>query len=194
MFLRFTAALATFFLTCGLAGLVLAQDCEVGLFRGAGAGSNVVITLPLENFEFYVLIRTENLVKAASYSLEIQNYGGVEAYISQIFPGPEGNGINIRTPNGENVGLGECAIGFGGIPVVVARYVAFLLPVETSAKGPDPLSVITIGANPDENPDQVVYLDCNNQLHTCTGGEPLFVRVGNIATETRTFGQIKALY
>ena len=191
------AILLFLFVSC-LALPASSQDCEANLFGDPGGSySSVVVPGPFEVFEFYVVIHTENLVKAASYRLQFESWGSDILVLSSTY-GPEGNGISIQTVNGENVGLGECALGFGGLPVVVATYRAILVPSGTAengaAKSPQPVAGARIFGNPDENPDLVVYGDCNNQLHTCTTGRMLLVYDGRVATETRTFGQIKALY
>ena len=118
----------------------------------------------------FVVLKVEGLANAVSYDLVVPELND-QIFLAGASYGPTGGGFNIASPNGSNVALGECAIGFGGLSILVAQY-TFVMPFETT-------SARTIGVAP--NPD------------ACTISFPLFLEAP-IGTEATSFGQIKALY
>lgn len=165
-----------------VAGPVAAQTCTVGVYADATGSSNLIQPVEGVPYDFYVVLFTEDLANAVSYKL-VAPAGLI--VIGQAY-GPAGSGINIPTPNGDNVGLGECAVGFGGLPVVVTRYTA--LPLAGDAPG----SISVIG-NADEDAQFPVYSSCQGVLNTCESGASLTVE-GPVATDSTSFGAVKHLY
>jgi hypothetical protein len=136
----------------------------------------------------YVVLFKESLVNAVSFRLVVPGLG-VDIFSNTLdYPtlwGPSGDGLNVPGV-GNNVGLGECAVGFAGAPVLVADY-TFFLPNYA------PPRMISVIANPDENPDFPVVSDCAGNLSTCEGTQSLLVE-GPVATESKSFGSLKSLY
>ena len=185
-------------LLCALHSPAVGQDCTIGVYAEPTAEGNMAfVSGPYDPFEVYVIIRAEDLVKAASYRLVLQPaYDGSLGVVTLFSTyGPDGRGIGIPTAGGENVGLGECAIGFGGANVLVAKHTVMLTVSNTvAAKSPTTLAWLKAGPNPDQDPTSAVYAGCTNVIQPCAEGHLLDIRQLRIATESRTFGQIKALY
>jgi hypothetical protein len=173
----------------------VAQDCLVGVYGDADA-RYTWFSIPefLTPFSFYVVMRIEGRVNAVAYRLEIpdlfdpQTNPLGEMFLMNSYFGPQEDGIDIATPGGSNVGLGECAVGFGDLPVVVARY-EVIVSDHYWPSGP-----IRIHPNVDENPDAIAYSDCRGNVLPCASGGPLYVEVPDLATESSSWGAVKSLY
>lgn len=165
-----------------IAGPVAAQTCTVGVYADANGSSTLVQPVADTTYDFYVVLFTEDLANAVSYQL-VAPAGTL--ILGSAF-GPTGAGLNIGTANGENVGLGECAVGFNGLPIVVTRYTALAL----AGQAPGTISVT---GNADENGQFPVYSTCQGVLNVCETGASLTVE-GPVATESTSFGAVKNLY
>ena len=175
-------ALALVAMVAGPAG----AQCTLGVYADAAGTSSVVQPVEGENFDVYVVLFVESLVDAVSYELVAPGLGTDFVALSTVY-GPEGGGINISTPNGENVGLGECAVGYNGNPVLVTKYTFF--PINLSASG----SQISVTGNADENDLVPVYSNCTGAVLDCAAGPELIVD-SVVATESASFGAVKSLY
>jgi hypothetical protein len=162
------------------------SDCHLGVYADAGATVSILTPTQGTPFQVYVVMILEGLVNAVAFDLLVPELNS-QIFITESSWGPAGNGINIETANGSNIGLGECAVGFGGIPIVVATY-TMLMPFET-------LSARTIGIGPnlDSDPEAPFFAVCTGQLYACTIATPLIL-TAPVETESKSFGQIKALY
>lgn len=168
------------------AGVVLAQTCTVAAYADAAGTSQVIAPTQGVPFDVYVVLFTEDRANAVSYRLDVPGLNS-EIFIMNSTWGPEGDGLNFQTANGANVGLGECAIGFGGYPILVATY-TMLIPLETQND-----REITVLGNADENINFPVYNTCDAVLKTCDSGPALYVDQP-VANESASFGAVKSLY
>lgn len=167
------------------AGSVGAQTCSIGVYADADGTVNVYQPRTGESFHVYVVLFVENVVNAVSYDLAVPGLND-EIFIQNLAFGPQGEGFSITTANGENVGLGECAVGYNGLPIVVADY-TMLMPVAS------PERTLSILPNPDESSELPVINDCGNVLSTCEIGPSLIVETP-VATQATSFGAVKSLY
>lgn len=167
------------------AGSVAAQTtCSVGAYANEEASSSVVTPAANSNFDVYVVLFAENLANAVSYRLVAEGLGTDYIQVGAAY-GPSGTGINIVF-NGENVGLGECAIGYNGFPILVTKYTFFQLDVAAPST-----SISITGGN--ENPDFPVFSTCTSDLITCDSGPSLTVD-NAVSTENDSFGAVKSLF
>lgn len=166
------------------AGPVAAQTCSVGVFADAGATSSSVQPVEGQDFDVYVILFAESLADAVSYSLVTPGLN-VDFFQSGAEFGPTGDGINI--PNaGENVGLGECAVGFNGNPIVVAKYTFFVFSPTAGGS-----SISVSGGN--EDPARPVFSNCSGGLIPCDIGASVTVEQP-VAVESKSFGAVKSLF
>ena len=167
------------------AGSVAAQsDCTLGVYANEEASSSVVTPSVNSSFDVYVVLFAENLANAVSYRLLAEGLGTDYIQVGAEY-GPSASGINIPF-NGENVGLGECAIGYNGFPIVVTKYSFFQLnPAALTT------SIGVTGGN--ENPDFPVFSTCSSDLITCVSGPSLTVD-NAVSTESESFGAVKSLF
>lgn len=170
------------------AGTAAAQQCSIGAY--ADRDGTVPLFQPTEvvPFEVYVVLFTEDTVNAAAYNISFPDEGNSLFLQGQPLWGPGGGGINIVTPGGNNVGLGECAIGFTGLPVVIACY-----NVLVTASNPG--GTVDILPNPDVDGDNTrpQYSTCQGILKPCEVGPSLLLEPP-IATQSESFGAVKSLY
>jgi hypothetical protein len=177
-------------LTTTILGLSVAEvadaTCTVGVYSNAAGSSYVISPADQEAFHVYVVVFDEAALNAVSYGLDVPGLGS-EIFLFESSWGPTGNGINILTSNGNNVGLGDCVPGFYGVPILVADY-TFVFPAYVIP------TMIRVVANPDSDPDLPVVSDCSGELSTCEVGPSLFITTPPFPTESRSFGAVKALY
>jgi hypothetical protein len=168
------------------AGSAMAQ-CVIGVYADAAGTVSAIDVFQFQEFDVYVVIHNEASVEGASYALETPPGTAVQQipHGSGIY-GPNGNGLSIVSPGGENVGFQSCAIGFGGQPVLVARYVSRAFGLQ--AVGGE----YRVLANPDEGASPV-HATCNGFLLDCPNLQSLLI-TGVIATESKSFGAVKSLY
>lgn len=165
----------------------LAQTCVIGVYADDAGTTHVFQPTQNEEFNVYVVIFVEDLVSAASYGIDIPGLY-TEVFLMDTTFGPTGDGLNFFSTNGYyQVGLGECTIGFTGLPVLVATY-TLLMPFETTAE-----RTITVGPNMDANPLAPEYSTCQGVIKSCDVGPGLLVE-GVVANDSESWGAVKALY
>lgn len=168
------------------AGSAFAQQCVVGVYADTSGTVGFFEPTQGQVFNVYVVLNTEDVLNAVAYSIDIPGLNS-DVFVGGLIQwGPNGLGLNIVTSGGENVGLGECAVGFGGNPVVVATY-PLLFPFH-----PQVQRTITVGANPDSGA-LPQYSTCNGELKDCSVGPGLLLDFV-VSSETRSFGAVKSLY
>jgi hypothetical protein len=183
--LKRTMAVAIAMLFVMAAGSAAAQ-CTIGVYSDAAGTSNVATGMRNgDPFHVYVVVFDEAALNAVSYGLVVPGLNQ-DIYLMNSAWGPTGDGINIMTSNGSNVGLGECAPGFYGSPILVADY-TLLYPDYALPR------TVSVVANPDSDPNLPVVSDCTGVLHTCDFGPTCMVD-GPIPAESHSFGEVKALY
>lgn len=182
-----------------VAGAAFAQPaCSVGVYADpAGTGG---LFQPTENqfFDVYVVALTEDVINAVAYQISfpdlfdpVGNLSGT-FFVTGAMYGPVGNGLevppNLPGDTNETIGLGECAVGIGGAPIVVAKYSCIVT-------GTNPGGQICLGQH------ETLYTElgkaqvnnCSGILRACDLGPCLTVEPP-IATESVSFGAVKALY
>lgn len=165
------------------AGSSMAQPpCVLGAYTDAAGTQSAHVPVLNSFFDVFVVMHIEFAVAGMAYSMTWPNHV-IPIVVSY---GPHSHGLNVPTEGGNNVGLGECALGFNNTPIVVAHYQGFTV----SPHGP---SEITLGPNTDENPTSPVYADCADHLLVCDGVQNLQL-AGVIGTEESSFGAVKSLY
>jgi hypothetical protein len=178
------------------AGSVFAQSemCYMGVYADDSGTVSQFKPTEVQQFHIYVVMRLEDVVNAVAYG--ITNPDPANFFIIGAVWGPSGNGVNVPNdpldPFGtSNVGLGECAVGFGGQAVLVADYTAL---VTADYNGGDVCVVPNPNRyDPDSDPTKPQYNTCQDIFKSCDIGPCLYVE-GPIATESMSFGAVKALY
>jgi hypothetical protein len=167
------------------AGSVVAQTpCSVGVYADRDGLSSVVTPAALSNFDVYVVLFAESLANAASYQVVAEGLGTDFIQVGAVF-GPTGDGLSIIL-DGYNVALGECAIGYNGAPILVAKYTFLQLDVAAPST-----SISITGGR--EDPDFPVFSTCSGVLITCESGPSLTVD-NAVSTENDSFGAVKNLF
>jgi hypothetical protein len=167
------------------AGSAMAQ-CVIGIYADAAGTVSTIDPILFEEFNVYVVIRNEASVEGASYGLTSPPGTQVIPHGSGVY-GPNGNGFNLVSPGGENVGFQNCAIGFGGNPVLVAQYVSRIVDADVAVGGRYQMI-----ANLDEG-TLPVHATCNGFLINCGNIMDLGI-TSVIATVSKSFGAVKSLY
>lgn len=166
------------------AGSSMAQPpCVVGAYTDAAGTVSAHVPVLNSFFDVFVVMHVEFAVTGVAYSMTWP------AHVLPIVVGYGFNdtkGLNVPSSGGNNVGLGECALGFNNTPIRVAHYQGFTIALA----GP---SEITLGPNTDEDPASPVYADCADHLLVCGGVADLQL-AGVIGTEESSFGAVKSLY
>lgn len=172
-----------------------AQDCFIGVYGDAeGTQPSLFMAEFLTPYSFYVVMHLEGIVNAVAYQLEIpdlydpQDNPSGELFLVNSFYGPQESGINVVTPGGSNIGLGECAVGFGGLPVAVARYEIMVSPLFW------PSGPVQLHPNVDADPTAVAYSDCNGNVLPCPGTGSLWIYPPDLAAESESWSAVKSLY
>ena len=166
------------------AGSAMAQ-CVIGVYADAAGTQPIIEPILFAEFDVHVVLLNEASVEGASYQFVTPPHTLTDPNLASY--GPDGNGLNIQTPGGSNVGFAECAIGFGGNAVLVATYKTRVIDV--AAVG----GFYEVVANVDENPSFPVHATCNGFILECENTQPLEI-TGVIATEAASFGAVKSLY
>jgi hypothetical protein len=163
------------------AGSALAQQCTVGVYADAAGSDNFFTPIQGQSFNMYVVLHVEDLVDGVGpYDLDIPGLN-VELFQFGQGYGPSSSGISINDPGGGyNVGLGECAIGFGGLPVLVETRTLFF-PFH-----PQGQRTISIVGDPD-------YSTCPGVVKNCDVGPGLFLD-SVVGTTAESWGAVKSLY
>lgn len=167
------------------AGSAMAQ-CVIGVYGDAAGTITGIEPFQFQEFSVYVVLRNEASVSGASYLFESPANSSVQPVFNGVW-GPDGQGLNIMSPGGSNIGFAECAIGFGGNPVLVAEYKS--IAFDLGAVG----ARYRLLPNVDENPLYPVHATCNGFILECPNTQDLEI-VNVIATESKSFGAVKSLY
>lgn len=167
-------------------GSAMAQTYPVqgtlGVYADALGTQTTFQPTQLDSFHVYVVLFTEDVVNAVGYMITFPpGYVLVRASY-----GPDGNGLNIDVDGGSNVGLGTCAVGFGGLPIVAAQY-TLIYP------GPDPSPPVDITVQPLPREGSLLYSTCQSVLKAPDLGPSLHLEAP-IATEAQSWGAVKSLY
>lgn len=170
------------------AGTALAQNCVVGVYADS-TGTRSFVTPPYNTpsspsdpFSIYTILFTEDFANAVAWSLNIQGLG---TDIFQTGSFAYGNFLDTQ-PEGYRLGLGECVLGFNHTPIKLMRHDL----VAMMGTGP---RTCTTGPNTLENPTSPIYSTCQSVLIPCDTGT-LTINLSPIATESESWGQVKALY
>lgn len=184
---RFLLATAVVLAFAG--GRVSAQAdplCDIGVFADADGTLSTFQPAQGDAFDVYVVMFAESLVNAVALQLVVPGLGTDVLQLAVTY-GPNGAGLNIPTNGGYNIGLGECAVGFFGSPLAVAKF-TFLFPFESFGA-----RTVDVAPNPDENPEAPAFSDCQGRVYTCNVASGLFLE-GPVSDDDRSFGGVKALY
>jgi hypothetical protein len=166
--------------------------CSVGVYTepdGTGHFIPAYVYEPTQ-FNLYVVAFAEDAMSAVAYGFHNPDPSNI-LVIDESF-GPNGNGINIRDEPGlgaNNVGLGECAVGVGGQPILVATYTMLMLPSY-------PYGEFCVTPNPyrtETDPTKCQYSSCQDELEPCDIGPCVYMDLVDPA-ESSSFGAVKALY
>jgi hypothetical protein len=165
----------------------LAQDCTIAAWGDPGGTYNWISPSPFpgETFSVYVVLFAENTVAAAAYSITLPGLGNTLFLVSR-HSGPGGNGLVIDEPTGTNVALGECVVGFGGLPVLVDEYVLLNFPEFTGG-------LVPVGPNLNQGPTPL-YVTCNDLIQECEVGPTAVITHPPFPNEARSFGAVKSLF
>ena len=159
-----------------------AQNCNIAAYGDAGGTQSIAQPIEGQTFSVFVVMFTEDTAAAAAYQIDIPGLG-VEVFPFARYSGPNGNGLAIDEPEGTSVALAECAIGFGGLPVLVDEYVFQVLP--TYAGG-----VVNVSEHLNQG---LSYVTCNDLIRPCDVGPALLIEP-IIPTDATSFSSIKSLY
>ena len=162
------------------------SDCQIGVYADLAGTISTLEPTQGEIFTVHVIMRLEGLVNAVAYQLFVPQLGEQIFLVEESF-GVPGKGINISTPGGYNIGLGECAVGFGGLPISVARH-SFVMPFESiNAR------TISLGPNVDAYPTAPLFNTCTDDLLPCTITDSLLL-AAPVDNEASSFGAVKSMY
>lgn len=182
-----------------VAGTALAQTpaCSIGVYADPAGTVGLFQPTEVQAFDVYVVAFTEDVINAAAYSISFPdmfsslNPGG-SFFVSGTAYGPSGSGLSVPPTlpedTNETVGLGECAVGFGGLPIVVAKYTCIVT-------GNNPGGQISLGQHDTLYTElgKAQVNNCTEILKACDIGPSLTVEPP-IATDSVSFGAVKALY
>jgi hypothetical protein len=167
------------------AGSAMAQ-CVIGVYADAAGTESGIEPVLFSTFDVYVVLRNEASVEGASFLLQ-SPAGVLNINPGSGLYGPDEQSFNLVSPGGENIGFTDCAIGFGGLPVQVARYSTTVF--DLGAIG----GLFEVLANVDEDLLFPIHATCNGFLIQCPNTQALEI-TGIIATESKSFGAVKSLY
>lgn len=167
------------------AGSAMAQ-CVIGVYADAAGTQSAIEPTQFQEYSVFVVLRNEASVEGASFLFESPANASVQPVYNGLW-GPDGLGLNIVSPGGNNIGFSTCAIGFGGNPVLVAEYKSRVF--DAGAVG----ALYRVLPNIDENPLYPVHATCNGFILECENTQDLEI-TGVIATESKSMGAVKSLY
>lgn len=189
--LKKTLTLALAIVIAMAAGSASAQ-CVIGVYTNADGTGGYIQPTEFQPFNVHVVMFTEDLVNGVAYSLVAPGLNTTLFFQSAAY-GPAGTGIGLIAPgtggaaDGDlSVGLGICAVGFSGFPVLVTTY-------EFVATNLFPGGLMTIQPNADENPAFPVYSDCQGVVKECGGIVGMTVDQV-IGTQSTSMGAVKSLF
>lgn len=172
----------------------VAAQCTLAVYGDVAGSESLVSPVVGEPFDVYVVLFTEGLVNGVGYTLVLENFDGF--FFTDSSFGPDGGGLNFpNDPNnaftsGAQVGLGLCAVGFGGLPIEVARYT---LLATTPASLQSFISLTGNERSSDLDPTVPVYSDCQGVLRSCDVGPQLVIEPP-VSDAAESFGAIKSLF
>jgi hypothetical protein len=183
-----------------VASTALAQipACSIGVYADPAGTVGLFQPTEVQAFDVYVVAFTEDVINAAAYQITFPDLFSPTGnplgtfFVSGVEYGPQGNGLEVPPTlpddTNETVGLGECAVGFGGNPIVVAKYLCIV--TRDNAGGE-----ICLGQHDDlfTEPGKAQVNNCTGILKACDLGPCLTVEPP-VATESVSFGAVKALY
>jgi hypothetical protein len=183
-----------------VAGIALAQTpaCSIGVYADPAGTVGLFQPTEVQAFDVYVVAFTEDVINAAAYSIEFPdlfdpgNNPSGTFFVSGTAYGPSGSGISLPPTlpgdTNETIGLGECAVGIGGLPILVARYSCIVTR-------DNPGGQICLGQHDTLYTElgKAQVNNCTQILKACDIGPCLTVEPP-IATESVSFGAVKALY
>lgn len=193
--LRRTMLMAlAFALALGIGTASAQPSCLLGVYADEAGTSGGVMTPqrdlgnPIVQFDVYYVLFVEDFTNAVAWNREFVGFPGSGVFSSGVDVLESGYGtfVDIQ-PQGYRMGIGTCAIGFGGVPITVMRETLVWLSDFQNFGG-----TIQVTANVLEHPDFPVYNTCNNDILPCQGGSILVE--GVIANDSDSWGQVKALY
>lgn len=161
------------------------SDCQIGVYADEGGTIRTFEPTQGEAFTVNVVIRVEGLINAVAFDLLVPGLDEEIFIISEVF-GVPGVGINIFR-GGYNVGLGECAVGFNDLPIVVSRHTMVIPGEPTNAR------TISIGPNTSADPEAPVFAVCTGEEYRCTISDNLLL-AAPVDTESQSFGAVKSLF
>ena len=166
-------------------GPARAQDCTIAAYADPAGRESYAYQVEPQRYRVYVVMHVENTVAAAAYSMMIPGLN-TEVFLWSRSTGPSGGGLSLDEPTGTNSALAECAIGFGGNPVVVDTY-------EFMALTSYDWQWWSLGPNSSQDPDFPQYVTCNDVTLDCEVGPDLCVACTVPNGET-SFSKVKSLY
>lgn len=166
--------------------------CSVGVYTEPNGTGHFIPSYfdGVAEFNIYVVAFAEDALTAMAYGLTTPDPS--TTFIVESYYGPNGDGINVPDVPGHsanNVGLGECVIGLGGQPILVATYSVIMT-------SPFPYGEFCVTPNPfrtETNPSKCQYSSCQDELAPCDIGPCVFLDLIDPA-ESASFGAVKALY
>lgn len=182
-----------------VAGTALAQPaCSIGVYADPAGTGALFQPTEVQAFTVYVVAFTEDVINAAAYSISfpdlfdpIGNPAGT-FFVTSTAYGPAGNGIEVApslpVDTNETIGLGECAVGFGGFPILVASYTCIV-----TRDNPGGQICLDQHATLYTDLGKAQVNNCTGILRGCDLGQCLVVEAP-IATDSVSFGAVKALY
>jgi hypothetical protein len=167
------------------AGSAMAQ-CVIGVYADAAGTESGIEPILFAEFDVFVVLRNEASVEGASFLLQSPP-GVLTINPGSGLYGPDEQSFNLVSPGGENIGFTDCAVGFGGLPVQIARYSTTAF--DLGAIG----GLFEVLPNVDEDLLFPIHATCNGFLLQCPNTQALEI-TGIIATESKSFGAVKSLY
>lgn len=162
------------------------SDCMIGVYADEAGTIQVLEPTQGQPFTVNVVMRLEGLVNAVAFELLVPGLD-IEIFTLAESFGVPGRGLNIFTQGGYNVGLGECAVGFNDVPIVISRH-TFLIPGT-----PPNARTISIGPNTDEDPEAPVFSVCTGEIYRCTISDNLLL-LTPVDEGVDSFGGVKSLF
>jgi hypothetical protein len=163
-----------------MSSTMASAQCTIAAY-GDPAGTQSLLSPNEQFFSVYIVLFAEDTANAAAFNYELTGSG---LFLQDRIQGPSGNGLFLDELVGTNVALGECAIGFGGLPILIEEYQYAAIP---GGSGTVQLSANTNqGATP-------VYVTCNSDIRPCDEGAELIINAVIEASDS-SFGSIKSLY
>lgn len=182
--------LATLLAVFAFANVASAQvpqsDCLLGVYADAEGTVSVLEPTQGVPFTVYVVMFIEGLVNAVAYDLQVPKLNE-DIFLAGETYGPTARGINIFTDGSYNIGLGECAIGFNGFPLLMATH-SFIMPIETFGG-----RSISVGPNKTWDQEAPVFAVCTSEVYRCTINDNLLL-TSPVYTDSKSFGAVKNLF